>query len=210
MLSFTSKLFLLCAGLSLSAEAQIYKAHNAELALGGAGQFTTSITSQAFAPHQAQTNSLGFLLSYRDLAFRRSFVEVNYQYSSFSERFVGVQAPYVHTSIPVGFHEGTAAYVIRPRIYRKFTPFAGVGGGVAYFNPSTPTRAHTQMRPAGLVEFGADIPTSNRHLGFRLESRALAYRAPNFNNPDLATHRWVVQSEPSVSVYYRFTSRGSE
>ena len=196
MTSFPSRVFLLCAGFSLSAQAQIYKFHNAEVAVGGTGQYTTSITSQLLAPHQAQTNSVGFLLSYRDDPFRRGFVELNYQYSSFSERFVSQVAPYTQNSIPAGFHEGTAAYVVSPH-YRKLTPFVGVGGGVAYFNPSSPTRAHTQMRPAGLVEFGLDVPTSNRRLGFRLESRALAYRAPNFNNPDLATHRWVIQSEPS-------------
>ena len=206
---FPSKLLLLCAGLSISAEAQLYKAHNAELALGGSGQFTTSITSQELGPHQAQTNSAGFLLSYRDLAFRHGSVEVNYQYSSFSERFNSQVPPFLTTSIPLGFHEGTAAYIVSLRRLR-YTPFVGVGGGVAYFNPSSPTRSHTQMRPAGLVEIGLDIPTSNRHLGFRLESRILAYRAPNFNNPDLASHRWVAQSEPSASVYYHFTARGKE
>ena len=51
---------------SFSAHGQFYKLHSAEVAVGGTGQFTTSVTSQDNLPHQATTNSTGFLFSFHD------------------------------------------------------------------------------------------------------------------------------------------------
>ena len=127
-------------------------------------------------------------------------LELNYQYSSFSERFATPNGPFF-SYVPLSFHEATAAYLLHPH-YHRFRPFVGVGGGSLYFNPAVHVK--TQIRPAGLAEMGFDMRTSNPHLGFRVQGRSLIYRAPNFNNPGLSSSRWVATSEPSASVYVRF------
>lgn len=184
----------------LPVSAQFYKLHNADVAVGGTGQFTTSITSQVFLNHQSTTQSAGFLLSMRDHPVSFAGVELNYQYSSFSERFYGTNS-FQLAKVPIAFHEATAAYLVHPH-FRHLQPFVGLGGGATFFVPSN--GIPYQLRGTGLAEFGMDLPTSNPHLGFRLQGRALFYRAPNFRNAALASSRWVATEEPSASVYLRF------
>ena len=179
---------------------QLNEGHHADVAVGGTGQFTTSITSQSNLGHNATTNSTGFLLSLRAQPLKFAPVELNYQYSSFSERFGAHNTP-LNTYVPLSFHEATAAYILHPH-YRKFRPFVGVGGGSLYFDPTVHVK--TQIRPTGLFEVGFDMHTANPHLGFRVQGRSLLYRAPNFNNPALSSSRWVATNEPSASVYVRF------
>lgn len=197
----TSVLLALFALGSYGAHGQLYKIHNADVAVGGTGQFTTSITSQNNVPHQATTDSAGFLLSFREHPVAWAGVEFNYQYASFSERFTNNS--YIPLSyVPLSVHEGTAAYLFHPH-FRRLQPFVGVGGGALYFHPY-PVAITTQWRGVGLVEVGADIPTRNPHLGFRLQARSLLYRAPNFKDANLATSGWVATNEPSAGVYIRF------
>lgn len=185
-----------------SAHSQQYlKTHNADLAVGGTGQFTTAITSQSQLNHQWATESAGFLLSFREHALPFAGLELNYQYSSLSERFASSTGLPL-ANIPVAFHEGTAAYLFHPH-FRHLQPFVGLGGGVIFFNPSRSTLL-SQYRATGLAEFGFDIPTRNPHLGFRMQGRSLLYRAPNFRNASLSSSRWVSTEEPSASVYFRF------
>jgi hypothetical protein len=68
-----------------------------------------------------------------------------------------------------------------------------------YFNPS-PVHQHTQVRPTGLFELGTDFASFNSHVSYRIGGRVLPYRAPNFNNPGLATSAWHVTVEPAISV----------
>ena len=180
--------------------AQFYKIHNADVAVGGTGQFTTSLTSQRYLPHQATTDSAGFLLSFREHPVSWAGIELNYQYSAFSERFVNTQSVPL-ANVPVAFHEGTGAYLIHTH-FRHFQPLIGVGGGVLLFGPSG--NYTDQLRGTGLFEIGFDIPTSNPHVGFRVQGRSLLYRAPNFDNAGLSSSRWVSTNQPSASVYYRF------
>ena len=67
-----------------------------------------------------------------------------------------------------------------------------------------PANGQNQWRGAGLVELGFDIPTSNPHFGFRVQGRELIYRAPNYNQPALASKAWVGTSEPALGAWYRF------
>ena len=192
---------LSCALSALSASAQVYKLHQADIAVGGTGQFTTSLTSQSnFLPHQSTTDSAGFLLTLRDHPVSFAGVEFNYGYSKFSERFTtftGARLAYE----PASVHEATGAYLFH-RNYKRFQPFIGVGGGALFFNPLQGTLSQT--RGTGLFEIGAEVPTSNRHLGFRVQGRSLDYRAPNYNRPGLSSSRWVSTNEPSASVFLRF------
>ena len=49
----------------LSTQARFYKLSNADVAVGGTGQFTTSIADQTNTNYQATTDSAGFLLIFR-------------------------------------------------------------------------------------------------------------------------------------------------
>ena len=195
-----SALFCFLTLVCLSSRAADFKLHNADVAVGGTGQFTTSITSQDNVPHQATTNSTGFLLSFRDRPVSWAGVELNYQYSAFSERFVRLNQTRV--SVPQSFDEASALYLVHAHVF-GISPFVGVGGGALYFNPS-PVHVRTQLRGTGLTTIGLDLPVPNSRMGFRVQARALLYRAPNYNDPTIATSRWVATSEPAASVYIRF------
>ena len=71
-----------------SARAQFYKLHNADVAVGGTGQFTTPITSNgttAFGTNnQYTTDSGGFVGSLREHPVSWAGVEINYGYTLFS------------------------------------------------------------------------------------------------------------------------------
>ncbi len=192
---------LSCALIALSAKGQFYKLHQADVAVGGTGQFTTSLTDQSnLLPHESTTNSAGFLLTLRDHPASFAGVEFNYGYSKFSERFTAFTGARI-ASLPASVHEASGAYLFH-RNYKKFQPFIGVGGGSLFFNPLQGRLSQT--RGAGLFEIGADVPTSNPHLGFRVQARSLNYRAPNYNQPGLSSSRWVSTNEPSASVYLSF------
>lgn len=174
--------------------------------LGATGLFTQSITNQTNVPHQAETGSMGFLLSFRDHPVHGVNVEVNYQYSSYTERFTSQVSQKV-TNVPLSFHEFTAGYIFQSQPDRfhplKPLPFVVVGGGELYFNPS-PVHVNTQLRPTGLVETGVDLASFNSHVTYRFSARALPYRAPNFNRPDLATSAWHVTVEPAINVVLHY------
>ncbi len=189
-----------CICTTLSAHGQVYKLHQADVAVGGTGQFTTSTTSQDNVPHQATTDSAGFLLTLRDHPLSFAGVEFNYGYTKFHERFTSLQSAPL-ANLPASVHEATGAYLFH-RNYKRFQPFVGVGGGALFFNPQQGTLSQT--RGVGLFEVGAEVPTSNPHLGFRVQARSLNYRAPNYNQPAISSSRWVSTNEPSASVFFRF------
>ncbi len=207
-LSRTAMLFFSVAGLTAagSAHAQFYKLHNADVAVGGTGLFTTPLNSDAVTAsgtdYQYTTGSAGVIGSLQDHPVSWAGVEVNYGYSRFSERYNYVE-PYstdrFEVGVPTGMHEATGAYMFHLNIFH-LQPFVNIGGGGLYFNP---VAAPAQWRGAGLLEAGFDIPV-NPHFGFRVQGRSLYYRAPNFNTPLISTRSWVVTEEPSLSAYMRF------
>ena len=195
-----SLLILACAAFTaISASAQFYKLHEADVAVGGTGQFTTAVTN-GNGNHETTTDSTGFLLSLRDHPVAWAGVEVNYGFNRFTEQFATVGNTALATA-PVDVHEATAAYMFHPH-FLHLQPFVNVGGGALDFLPTQ--SGSNQWRGAGLTEVGFDVPTSNKHFGFRVQGRALIYRAPNFDTPVVATQKWVITTEPSLSAYIRF------
>jgi len=180
---------------------QIYKLHRADIAVGGTGNFTTTLTTPN-GNRQYTTDSAGFLGSLREHPVAWAGVELNYGYTHLSERYVypGAVGGIFHESIPAGVHEATGAYMFHPH-FLHLQPFLNIGGGGLYFNgvPNT-----SQWRTTGLIETGFDVPTKNKHIGFRVQGRTLVYRAPNFGTSGIASRSWVATTQPSVSVYYRF------
>lgn len=192
---------------AVSAQAQFYKLHNADVAVGGIGQFTTPLSSDGYTVNgfnqQFTSDSAGALVSFRDHPVAWAGVEVNYSFTRFSQDYLYFKpgSPDVNSyKQPGDVHETTAAYMFHPH-FRHLQPFVNVGGGALDF---VPDGVYHQWRGAGLLETGLDIPTSNKHFGFRVQGRTLYYRAPNFGNPTISTRSWVVTEEPSLSAYLRF------
>ena len=195
-------LFFASMGAAATSQGQAYKFHGADVGIAATGQFTTSITSQDFAtngsplPHQWTTQSPGVLVTLRDHPVPWAGVELNYQYTRFSERFFTNRPTYIGTN----FHEASAAYLFHLHMH-GFSPYVGVGGGALAFIPESAIAS--QWRGTGLVDVGLDMQTHSR-LGFRLGARDLLYRAPNFYNAGLASSRWVSTEEPYGGVYIKF------
>jgi hypothetical protein len=192
---------------AITAQAQFYKIHNADVAIGGTGQFTTTLTSDGYTStgvnQQFTTNSPGALISFREHPVAWAGVEVNYSYTRYSQRYQDYNSTSNSTtgySLSNDVHELTAAYMFHPH-FLHLQPFVNVGGGALDFLPDGTVH---QWRSAGLLETGFDIPTSNKHFGFRVQGRSLYYRAPNFDHASLSTRSWVVTEEPSLSAYIRF------
>ena len=192
-------LSLLVFACVLSAKAQFYKLHQADVSVGATGQLTTAVTD-GNGNHQLTTDSTGILASLRDHPLAWAGVEVNYGYNRFTEELVN-QHNLASATVPVNVHEVSGAYMFHPH-FKRLQPFVNIGGGGLDFVPITPE--NHQWRGFGLTELGFDIPTSNPHFGFRVQGRALIYRGPNFNIPEVGTSKWVVTTEPSLSAYIRF------
>jgi hypothetical protein len=209
----------LCAA---SAHGQFYKLHGAAISVGATSPFTRTLETNPSSgsyiistpsggvigttvsnQQQSTTDSVGFLSSLQFHPKPWAGIEMNYGYTHYSERYhfnysAATTAQVVN--VPTTGHEATAAYEFHPP-HIPFQPFVNIGGGAIDFLPRT---GENQWRGAGLLEAGFDLPTHNKHFGFRVEGRSLYYRAPNFNNPAISTRAWRATVEPSVSTFYRF------
>ena len=211
---------------AIGAQAQFYKSefHNSSLSVGGFGQFTTPLTTDPGSGNyivpfgagistypvtitnkqQFTTDSAGFITSFQFHPVSWAGVELNYSFTHYSERFTfNYSTPAnsaQHIYAPTDAHEATAAYSFHPK-HIPFQPFLNIGGGSIDF---APRNLANQWRGAGLTELGFDLPTHSSRIGFRVEGRALIYRAPNFGSPQFSTRSWRVTEEPSASVYYKF------
>jgi len=214
MYKFTRVFAPLCA-LALAAassQAQFYKLHGADIGGGAIGQFTTPLPDHGTTSvDQKSTSSFGGMFSLREHPVSWAGLELNYSYTEYTQYYTGYTAPtggsYAYSAKAHNdVHEATAAYIFHPKAHflhpYKVEPFVSVGGGYLDFIPTN--GGSNQWRGTGLVEVGFDIPTSNPHMGFRVQGRELVYREPNFNQPNLAARTWVATSEPMFGVWYRW------
>jgi len=178
------------------AEGGFHLLHNVEIGGGAMGTFTPVLpTGNAGAP-QSTTDSFGGLFTFKDHPVAWAGLEFNFGFSEYSERF-GSPANFRSKT---AMDEATGAYLFHPHI-RHLQPFVALGGGYIGF---LPVRGEDQWRGTGLAEVGVDVPTSNRHMGFRFQGRTLVYRAPNFYNGAVGTVNWVATTEPMVGIWYRW------
>ena len=206
------------------AQAQYFKAHGASISVGATSPFDKELTSSPSSglytiptptggvinttvsdQKQYTTDSVGFLSSFQIHPKPWAGVELNYGFSHYSERYgfdYSAATTAQTTNVKTDMHEFTGAYQFHPK-HIPFQPFVNVGGGALDFNPRG-QGVSSQIRGAGLLEAGFDLPTYKGHIGFRLEGRSLYYRAPNFYDAAVSTHSWRVSIEPSISTYYRF------
>ena len=190
------------------------------MSVGGTGQFSTileqnpnpvlvnvnpngSATTTVFNQQQYTTWSAGFVTSLQFHPKPWAGVALNYGFTHYTERFAYTLANSGATatsSAPTDVHEFTGGYEFHPKRI-PFQPFVIIGGGALDF---TPSNASNQIRGAGYLETGFDLPVHTQHVGFRISGRELVYRAPNFYQPAISTRAWRSTEEPSVSMFYRF------
>ncbi len=206
---------------AFTAQAQYLKNHGGSLSVGGTGQFSTELesnsgyvnntyaipngshTDQTFQQQQFTTGSVGFVASLQFHPVAWAGIALNYGFNHYQERYVynfTDSATPGQTHITTDVHEFTGGYLLHPK-HIPFQPYVEVGGGALDFTPWT---ASNQIRGAGLLEAGFDLPTHDKHIGFRISGRSLYYRAPNFYQPAISTRSWRVTEEPAVSAIYRF------
>jgi hypothetical protein len=208
---------------AVAANAQFYKLHGASISVGATGEFSTILNANpspgtysvpfgngsttysttVTGQQQYTTDTAGFVahLNFHPVAW--AGVELNYGFYTNSEVYAfnyGTSTPAQSVRMKTGQHEATAAYSFHPR-HIKFQPFVNIGGGILDFDPNS---VSSQIRGAGLLETGFDIPTMSPKLSFRVEGRSLYYRAPNFYTPSISTRSWRVTEEPAISAVYRF------
>jgi opacity protein-like surface antigen len=167
------------------------------------GQFSSNTTGNGI--QDKPTDSLGVVVSGRQMFHYWLGYEVNYGYTRFAERY---SAPGYGIQVQDNLHEATAAYLIHgPTIpLLGLQPFAGVGVGILAFLPTSVggQRYTQQYRVPILYEVGANFPLFTSHLGLRLQYRALNYKVPDFGDPQLTLGARRQTGEPSVGAYFHF------
>jgi opacity protein-like surface antigen len=174
------------------------------------GNFTGDFPSEASGRglRDKPTDSGGVLLNYRYGFNTWSALEVNYDYTSFSQ-FYGpsgfTRASYVTRA---DVNEATMAYVFTPgkSAGSRYRPFAEAGGGALFFSPTSrgsTVAGFTQDRPTFLYGAGIDWNAAN-NVSVRLGYRGLVYRASDFAVPVQRTDAMANLAEPYVGVVLRF------
>ena len=201
--------FTTCSNASAQARATMSPGtpgvHDLDVGVAGTGQFTTSFSNDvnvtAAGPlHVSTTNSAGALVTVRDEPLRFLDLEVNYQFTRFSERFTNVPGPSTTVFVPTSVHEFTGAYVLSLKRH-AIKPYIALGGGYLLFEPSA--QFHHQYHTTGLADIGFDVPTHTR-IGFRFGARALLYQAPGFDTAALTSARYVITTQPYLGAHYTF------
>jgi hypothetical protein len=154
------------------------------------------------------------LVTFRERPVKWATIELNYQYTKFSERFYDVPGQSYTTDsvfVPTNMQEATAAYLLHFHQRGRMNPFVSVGGGALFFSPivawdGSQNVNTSQWRGTGLVEMGVDLQTDSR-LGFRLGARDLIYRAPSFAITNVGS-TWVSTEEPYAGVYVKLSKSG--
>jgi hypothetical protein len=220
----------LAAICTAAGHAQFMKKNNVSISVGGFGQYSRSLDSDAvpvtysypitpgnnetttiYPYRQAPTNSFGGVASlqihplpYVGLAFNYSFTHFNEWTQYAVAPNLGLNQLQSH-AVPTDMLEYTGGYLFHPvkRRIKGIEPYVEIGGGYLDFR-GRDGNGDSQFRGAGLFETGFELPAGNEHISFRAAARSLYYRSPNFDSTTLAVRDWRVTMEPTVSAVYRF------
>jgi len=197
------KKMMLMGALLLSAVAGYGQESRQDISVSGTGLFSPEVDGNAI--RLAGTDTLGVLGSYRFMLTPHSALELNYQFSQNSNK-------YVISSLPLGrIHtrnqEVTAAYVYSLN-FRRFNPFAEAGVGTIFFSPiqdygTTLLDTKRNGNIGGL--FGAGVAYElSPSFDIRVEYRGFVTKAPAFGLSNYQTNKYYVVSTPAIGVAYHF------
>jgi opacity protein-like surface antigen len=150
------------------------------------------------------TYSGGFLANYRYHFNDWSAIEVNYDYTRFSQYYY----PSSDSITQANAQEFTLAYVntLGTKPTARIRPFVEAGTGVLVFSPinaGSTVAGLTDGRPVFLYGAGVDWRATPR-ISLRVGYRGLLYKAPDFSVSSQLTNAFTNMSEPYVGVAFRF------
>jgi outer membrane immunogenic protein len=150
------------------------------------------------------TYSGGFLANYRYHFNDWSAIEVNYDYTRFSQYYYPAGGSITQANV----QEFTLAYVntLGTKPTARFRPFVEAGTGGLIFSPvaaGSTVSGLTDDRAAFLYGAGVDWRATPR-ISVRLGYRGLIYKAPDFAVSSQLTNAVTNMSEPYVGVAFHF------
>jgi outer membrane immunogenic protein len=149
---------------------------------------------------ESNSDSGGFLATYRFFLSKHHGVEANYTYSRSTTAYTFTSGP---SGVSANQHEWSGAYVFRLPMH-NITPFVEAGVGGLTFAPVNRPDASTQSRAAFVYGGGLDMNVTH-HLFIRAEYRGLVFNTPTFNlMANLGADRTTHMAEPSLGLGVRF------
>jgi opacity protein-like surface antigen len=182
----------------LPAFAQSEEGGKSEVSAQFFGTFVHTTTQNGIG--QSNSDSGGFLATYRFLFTAHQGVEANYGYSRST---VAYNFAIGSSNVNANQHEWTGAYVFRIPMQRM-TPFVEAGvGGLSFVTRNAPG-ASDQTRAAFVYGAGADL-TLTHHVFVRAQYRGFVYDSPTFNlAANLGADRVTHLAEPSIGLGVKF------
>ncbi len=165
--------------------------------------------------NQTADPSLGFRMGLRHMFHPHFGLEVNWGYNRATQHFSGSS----ETDATVYSHAKpfTIDYVSRIKAYKGFQFFWLAGAGfvsydISSYGPGGNTTgtitepAQSEILPAGEYGVGADYHPHvlPKHIGLRLQYRAIVEHAPDYRLTYLSTNNLINISEPSVGITLKF------
>jgi len=202
------KLRLIAIFFALASFAAAQEVERFNFSLSGAGVFSKSSTSPDGSLTLKPTNSAAEIGSFRWRLNHLNGLEVNIGHTMNSQVYLLSPNSF---RVATGITEFSGDYVLSPMKTERWEPFLFGGAGVLRFNPgntyingllsSFPVKQQTAL--SFLYGAGTDYRLW-RFLSLRLQYRGLIYKAPNFGQPNLATHAKGHLAEPAVGIVVKF------
>jgi outer membrane immunogenic protein len=154
------------------------------------------------------TNSSGLLVNYRYDFNDWSAIEINYDYTQFSQYYGPPRFTSASFVTRASANEATLGYVLTfgQPTGARYRPFVEAGTGALFFSPvskGSTVAGLTQDRAAFLYGGGVDWNAAP-NVSVRLGYRGLVYRAPDFVVPVQVTNAMAHLAEPYIGVVVRF------
>jgi len=178
------------------------------VSMNAAGVFSKTSNSSNGSLTLKPTNSVAQFGTFRWRLNRFHALELNIGHTMNSQ--VYTLAPN-NFRVATGITEFSGAYVLSPKRTEHWEPFLLGGAGALRFNPDNtyingllslfPVKKQTEI--GFLYGAGTDY-IFWKFLAVRLQYRGLIYKAPNFGQPNLATHVKGHLAEPAVGIVVKF------
>lgn len=200
------KLLLVVVALSSFAASQEVERFNASINV--AGVLSKRSTSSNGGLTLKPTNSAEESGSIRWRLNHLHGLEVNIGHTMNSQVFTLAPNSF---RVSTGITEFSGDYVLSPMHMQHWEPFLFGGAGALRFSPgstfinglqsSFPVKQETGMT----FIYGAGTDYNFwKFLGVRLQYRGLIFKAPNFGQPNLATHAKGHMAEPAIGLVIKF------
>jgi outer membrane immunogenic protein len=199
---------LVATTFALASFAAAQQVERFNFSINAAGVFSKTSTSSNGSLTLKPTSSAAEIGSFRWRLNRFHGLELNIGHTMNSQ--VYTLAPHNYR-VATGITEFSGDYVLSPMKTAHWEPFLFGGAGALRFSPGNtyidgllsqfPVKQQTEL---GFVYGGGTDYIFWKFLSVRLQYRGLIYKAPNFGQPNLATHAKGHLAEPTVGIVVKF------